>query len=71
MQKIWNVYRRAKKIKSEDELKLMRDLIEKDERILEQEHEIANLKFTSILLEKQKNQYKRLLDEIREMVNER
>ncbi len=69
MQKVWDVYRRARKAKSQAGLELMADLIEKDEKILDLEGEIANLKFTNILLEKQKKQYRGLLKQIEEMVN--
>ena len=70
MQKVWNLYLRAKKAQSQASLELMSELIEKDETILELEGEIANLKFTNILLEKQKKQYRGLLRQIREMVDE-
>ena len=69
MQKVWDVYLRAKRAKSQAALELMAELIEKDETILELEGEIANLKFTNILLEKQKKQYRGLLRQIREMVD--
>ena len=68
MQKVWDVYLRAKKVKSQAELKLMAELIEKDEKILELEEKIANLKFDNILLEKQKKQYVGLLKDINELV---
>lgn len=70
MQKVWNVYLRAKRANSQAALELMAELIEKDETILELEGEIANLRFTNILLERQKNQYRGLLRQIREMVDE-
>ena len=71
MQKVWDVYLRARKSKSQSGLELMAELIEKDEQILELEGEIANLKFTNILVEKQKKQYKDLLKEIKELVKNR
>lgn len=70
MQKVWDVYLRARKMNSQAARELMAELIEKDETILELEGEIANLKFTNILLEKQKKQYRGLLRQIREMVDE-
>ena len=70
MQKVWDVYLRARKAKSQTGLEFMAELIEKDEQILELEGEIANLKFTNILLEKQKKNYRGLLKQIEEMVNE-
>ena len=71
MQKVWDLYLRVKKAKSNAEIELIEKMIEKDETILEQEKEIANLKFTNRLLEKQKKQYKILLDEIKELVKNR
>ena len=71
MQKVWDLYLRVKKAKSNAEIELIAEMIEKDETILEQGKEIANLKFTNKLLEKQKKQYKQLLDEIKELVNNR
>lgn len=69
MQKVWDVYLRARKMSSQEARELMADLIYKDEQILELEGDIANLKFTNILLEKQKKQYRGLLKQIEEMVN--
>jgi hypothetical protein len=70
MQKVWDLYLRVKKVKSQAELEMIIDLIDKDEQILELEGQIADLKFTNILLEKQKKQYRGLLRQIREMVDE-
>lgn len=68
MQKVWDLYQRVKKAKSNAEIELIAEMIEKDETILEQEKEIASLKFTNKLLEKQKKQYKNLLDDIKVLV---
>lgn len=70
MQKVWDVYLKAKKMSSQEARELMADLIYKDETILELEGQIADLKFTNILLEKQKKQYRGLLKQIEEMVKE-
>ena len=70
MQKVWNVYLKAKKMISQEARELMAELIYKDETILELEGQIADLKFTNILLEKQKKQYRGLLKQIEEMVKE-
>lgn len=68
MQKVWNLYLRVKKAKSNAEIELITEMIEKDEAILEQEKEIASLNFTNKLLEKEKKQYKKMLDDIKELV---
>ena len=71
MQKVWDLYRKVKKIKSEAELEFISEIIYQDEKIIELEKNIADLKFTNRLLEKQKNQYKDLLKEIKELVMNR
>ncbi len=68
MQKVWDLYRRVKNAKSQAELELIIDLINKDDQIVELEGKIADLNFTNLLLEKQNKQYKRILDEIKVLV---
>jgi hypothetical protein len=70
MQKVWDIYLKARKMNSQEARELMADLIYKDETILELEGQIADLKFSNILLEKQKKQYCGLLKQIKEMVEE-
>lgn len=70
MQKVWDIYLKARKMNSQEARELMADLIYKDETILELEGQIADLKFSNILLEKQKKQYRGLLKQIKEMVEE-
>ena len=55
-------------MKSTNEIKLVASLFKKNETILELKKEIENFKFTEYLLEQERNQYKRMLDEIKEMV---
>ncbi len=66
--KIWNLYCEVKDLKSTNEIKLVASLFKKNETILELKKEIENFKFTEYLLEQERNQYKRMLDEIKEMV---
>jgi hypothetical protein len=71
MQKVWDLYLRVKKANSQAELDLMVDILDKEEQIVELENNIADLNFTNRFLEKQRKQYKKLLDEIREIVKGR
>jgi hypothetical protein len=68
MQKVWDLYCRVKNVKSQAELQMIIDLINKDDQIIELEGNIADLNFTNLLLEKQNKQYKRMLDEIKGLV---
>lgn len=69
MPKVWELYTRLKDVTTEKEIKLIADLFRKDEKILELEKEIEDFKFTNHLLEQERNQYKELLDEIKEALN--
>jgi hypothetical protein len=69
MPKVWELYTRLKDVPTEKEIKLIADLFRKDEKILELEKEIEDFKFTNHLLEQERNQYKELLDEIKEALN--
>jgi hypothetical protein len=69
MQKIWNLFLKVREAESNAEIKLLSEIIWKDDKILEQENEIASLNFTNKLLEKQKEQYEHLLGEIKELIN--
>ena len=68
IKKLWKLYSRVKDIKSSEEIFLIADLFQKDEKILELEKQIENFKFTNHLLEQERNQYKSLLDNIAKMV---
>lgn len=66
--KVWKLYLRLKDAKTERERILIADLFAKDEQILEMEKTIEDFKFTNRLLEQERNQYKSLLNEIKELV---
>lgn len=68
MAKIWELYIRLKNIESDKEKKLVADLFKKDEKILELEKQNADLKFSNYLLEQERDQYKDLLEKIRDMI---
>lgn len=67
--KIWNLYTTIMNMTSVSEMMLVVDAFEKDERILELERQIEDFKFTNNLLERERDQYKDMLDEIKELLN--
>jgi len=67
--KLWKLYSQLRDKTSEAEIKLIARLYRKDEDILRQKEEIEDFKFTNHLLEQERNQYKELLDEIKEALN--
>lgn len=68
MAKLWEIYIRLKDVPTEKEINLTAELIRKDEKILELEKEVEDFSFTNQLLKQERDQYKELLDEIKEMV---
>ena len=68
LQRLWDAYGRFRKAKSDAEIELLDELIEKDEKILDLMREVEGFKFSNYILEKERNQYKKLLNEIKEMV---
>lgn len=66
--KVWKLYLMLKDIKTYEEIKLITDLYQKDEKILELENQIEDFKFSNYLLEQERNQYKSLLDEIKQII---
>lgn len=69
MAKIWKLYSVTKKMETDKEIELTARLFRSDEKILEMERKIASHELTNHLLEQERDQYKSLLDEIKEMVN--
>ncbi|MBO4599823.1 MAG: hypothetical protein J5641_03690 [Bacteroidales bacterium] len=65
--KVWELYSKVKDIKNEAEIKLIAELYRKDDQLFELEKENENFKFSNILLEQEKKQYQKLLDDIKEM----
>lgn len=67
--KVWKLYSKLKDVKTERERKLIAELFRKDETILDLENEIENFKYSSLLLEEERNQYKLLLEDIQKLVS--
>ena len=67
--KIWELYQNVKDIKSEREVKMVADMFRKDERLFELGREIDGFKYENHILKLERDQYRDLLDEIKEMVN--
>jgi cellobiose phosphorylase len=66
IQKVWELYSKIKDIPTETERKLVVDLFEKDEKIFELEEQIKDFSFANQLLKQERDQYKELLDEIKD-----
>lgn len=66
--KVWEIYTRLKDIPTEKEINLIANLFRKDDEILELEKKVEDFTFTNQLLKQERDQYKELLDEIKEMV---
>ena len=69
MAKVWKLYSMTKKMETDKEIELTARLFRSDEKILEMERKIASHELTNQLLKQERDQYKSLLDEIKEMVN--
>ena len=67
--KVWELYTRLKDIQTMREICLIAELYRKDEKILELEKEVKDFSYTNQLLKQERDQYKELLDEIKEMVD--
>lgn len=66
--KLWELFSRIKDIKSETEIKLIASLYKKNDDILRLMKQMEDIKFANHLLEQERDQYKDMLNEIKEMV---
>ena len=64
-----NQYSKIKDIQSDSERELVIDLFRKDERVFELEKQIEDFTYANHLLKLERDQYKELLDEIKEALN--
>lgn len=69
MQELWNVYTRANSMKTNSEIMMMKYLLDKDKKILELKKEIDNINFTKEYLQNQINEYRKILDDLKEIIN--
>ena len=69
--KIWGLYIRLKEISSAKEVELVANLFRKDEKILELEKDLEEFRFSNKLLEQERDQYKDLLDEIKQIIEQK
>ncbi len=67
-QSMWNLYNELKKVETKSERALIVQLYQKDEKILQQKKEIANFSYANALLEKERDMYKGLLDDIKKLL---
>lgn len=69
IKKMWNLYTRLKEAKTMEERMLIAQMYQQDEKILQQEKEIEGFKFANVLLEKERDMYKGLLDDIKKLLS--
>lgn len=67
--KVWELYTHLKDLKTISEIKLIADLFQKNEKIFELENQIEDISYTNHLLKEERDQYKNMLDEIKEMID--
>jgi hypothetical protein len=65
---IWNLYNELKSVKTREERTTIVQLYKNDEKIFQQKKEIANFSYANALLEKERDMYKGLLDDIKELL---
>lgn len=68
--KIWDLYISLKEAKTKTERKLISDLFQKDETILELKKEVEDFKFKTQLFEDEKAIYKELIKDIQSLVKQ-
>ena len=66
-QSMWNLYNELKNACTKERATIVR-LYEQDEKILQQKKEIANFSYANALLEKERDMYKGLLDDIKKLL---
>lgn len=67
-QSVWSLYNELKKVETMSERITVFRLYEKDEKIFQQKKEIDNFSYANALLEKERDMYKGLLDDIKELL---
>lgn len=68
IKEMWSLYLRLKEAETEKERILISDAFYKDNKILQLEKENADFKFQNDLIEKERDMYKSILDEIKQML---
>lgn len=68
-QSVWNLYTELKKVDTPKERTVIVELYKKDEKILQQKKEIANFSYANALLERERDMYKGLLDDIKDLLH--
>lgn len=66
---MWHLYVRLKDAKTTEERMLISHMYQQDEKILQQEEAIEGFKFTNALLERERDMYKGLLDDIKDLLH--
>ena len=71
LQAIWNLYQRCKSVKTDREAELLGELAMMDESVLSLQQDLANANYSVQLLTKERDQYKSLLDEIKDLIHDK
>ena len=66
--KIWSLYLKCKECKTLNEMKLVSRLASQDENILSLKKELDSQNYSTMLIEKERDLYKSLLDDINQML---
>ena len=69
IKKMWHLYKRLKEAKTMEERMLIAKMYQQDEKILQQEKEIDGFKFVNALIEKDRDMYKGILDDIKQLLH--
>ena len=65
---IWKLFNQVKQVDTLSEKKLITELLKKDQTISDLEEKVQDFSFANYLLEQERNQYKGLLDEIKQLI---
>jgi hypothetical protein len=66
--RIWELYSKLVTVDSSKEIELIAELYRKDEEILKLESDVEDFSFTEELLKQERNQYKGMIDEIKDLL---
>lgn len=71
MSLIWELYQRSKLLQTDVEAQVLGKIAMQDESILKLESELSNVKLLNQLLQRERDQYKSMLDEIKELIQKK
>lgn len=71
LQTVWNLYQKCKACHTEREVQLLGELAKKDASIFSLSSEVANLSYAEELLKQERDFYKSLLNEIKNLIHDK